>query len=182
MTFDVGKPGFGLDKPTLETLRDGLTLIIHAAWPVNFQLSLASFEPHVLGLQGLIQLSLDVKSPRPARMLFCSSMGVALGTQGQRRIIEEPIMDLRQASASGYTQSKLVCEYVVQRAVEDFGASACNLRIGQIVGDTKLGLWNENEAPPLMIRSALSLGKLPALDMVCTQLRLRVVSHTNFLL
>ena len=77
-------------------------------------------------------------------------------------------MDLRQASGSGYTQSKLVGEYIIQRAVEDSGASACNLRIGQIVGDTKLGLWNENEAPPLMIRSALTLGTLPALDMVRT--------------
>ena len=82
--------------------------------------------------------------------------------------MEEPIMDFRQASDSGYTQSKLVGEYIVQTAVEDFGAIACNLRIGQVVGDTKLGLWNENEAPPLMIRSALTLGKLPALDMVCT--------------
>ncbi len=168
VAFDVGKSGFGLDETTLETLRNDLTFIVHAAWPVNFQLSLASFEPHVRGLQSLIQLCLDVRSPRPARMLFCSSMGVALGTQGQRRITEEPIMDLRQASGSGYTQSKLVCEYLVQRAVEDFGASACNLRIGQIVGDTNLGLWNENEAPPLMIRSALSLGKLPALDMSCS--------------
>lgn len=75
-------------------------------------------------------------------------------------------MDLRQASASGYTQSKLVSEYIVQRAAEDFGAAACNLRIGQIIGDLKLGLWNENEAPPSMVRSALTLKKLPALDMV----------------
>ena len=168
MAFDVSKPAFGLDGTTLETLRNHMTLIVHAAWPVNFQLSLGSFEPHLLGLQSLIQLSLEVKFKRPARLLFCSSMGVALGTQGQRRIPEEPIMDFRQASRSGYTQSKLVGEYIVQRAVEDFGATACNLRIGQVVGDTKFGLWNENEAPPLMIRSALTLGKLPALDVVRT--------------
>lgn len=166
VTFSVGKPDFGLDESTLITLQNDLTLIVHAAWPVNFQLALSSFEPHVRGLQSLIQLSLDVRSPQPARLLFCSSMGVALGTQGQRRIIEEPIMDLRQASGSGYTQSKLVCEYVVQRAAEDFGASVCNLRIGQIVGDTNSGLWNVSEAPPLMIRSALTLGKLPSLEMV----------------
>ncbi|KAK3699958.1 hypothetical protein LTR37_016202 [Vermiconidia calcicola] len=168
VSFDVDKAAFGLDGTTLETLRNDLTLIIHAAWPVNFQLSLASFEPHLRGLQSLIQLSMDVKSQHPARMLFCSSMGVALSTQGQRRITEEPIMDLRQASASGYTQSKLVSEYIVQRAAEDFGAAACNLRIGQIIGDLKLGLWNENEAPPSMVRSALTLKKLPALDMECS--------------
>lgn len=164
--FDSGKIGFGLEESVLQTLRSDLTLVIHAAWPVNFQLSLASFEPHLRGLQSLIQLSLDVKSPRPARLLFCSSMGVALGTQGRITIPEEPIQDLRQAAGSGYAQSKLVCERVVQNAVLDFGASASNLRIGQIVGDTMHGVWNETEAPPLMIRSALSLGKLPAFEIV----------------
>jgi len=166
ITDEGGKPGV-VNEATKEKLLRHLTLIIHAAWPVNFQLSLASFRPHLRHLQSLIQLSLDVRLPQPARMLFCSSMGVALNTPNQRRIMEEPIADFRQGTGSGYTQSKLVAEHVVQKAVEDFGAWACNLRIGQIVGDTKLGLWNENEAPPLMIRSALSLGSLPSLDIVC---------------
>ncbi len=38
------------------------------------------------------------------------------------------------------------------------------MRIGQIVGDGKLGLWNDTEAIPLIIRSALTLNALPALD------------------
>ena len=38
------------------------------------------------------------------------------------------------------------------------------LRIGQIVGDGKMGLWNDTEAVPLIIRSALTLKVLPALD------------------
>ncbi|EXJ84558.1 hypothetical protein A1O3_05227 [Capronia epimyces CBS 606.96] len=173
---EVGKPeetepepepqfGLSLDPNTREGLLDKLTLIIHAAWPVNFQLGLASFKPHLRHLQSLIQLSLDVRSPRPARIYFCSSMGVALTTRGQKSIPEQPIMDFRQGLGNGYTQSKLVAEYVMQNAAEHFGAWACNLRIGQVVGDTKLGLWNENEAPPLMIRSALSLGCLPSLRM-----------------
>lgn len=101
VAFDVSKSAFGLDGTTLEILRNNLSLIIHAAWPVNFQLSLSSFEPHVKGLQSLIQLSLDVNSDIPAQILFCSSMGVALGTQGQKTIPEEPMMDFRQASSSG---------------------------------------------------------------------------------
>ena len=38
------------------------------------------------------------------------------------------------------------------------------LRIGQLSGDTQAGIWNETEAIPLMIRSALATGTLPALD------------------
>ncbi|OAP57137.1 hypothetical protein AYL99_07874 [Fonsecaea erecta] len=168
INFEAGKAWLDYDETTKEALLNNLTLIVHAAWPVNFHLPLASFRPHLDDLQRLIQLSLDVRLSNPARMMFCSSMGVALSTRGQKRIAEEPIMDFRQGMSSGYTQSKVVAEYLIQRAVEDFGALACNLRIGQIVGDTKYGLWNEHEAIPLMIRSALSIGTLPALDMKCS--------------
>ncbi|KIW86635.1 uncharacterized protein Z519_12760 [Cladophialophora bantiana CBS 173.52] len=168
ITSKAGNLWLGWESATRETLLDSLTLIIHAAWPVNFHLPLASFRPHFNDLQRLIQLSLDVRLLHPARVMFCSSMGVALSTRGQKRIAEEPIMDFRQGMSNGYTQSKLVAEYIVQRAAEDFGALACNLRIGQIVGDTKHGLWNQGEAVPLMIRSALSIGSLPCLDMKCS--------------
>ncbi|KIW22576.1 uncharacterized protein PV07_10860 [Cladophialophora immunda] len=166
--IEAGKAWFESDEATKEALLDSLTLIVHAAWPVNFHLPLASFRSHLRDLQRLIQLSLDVRLSQPACFMFCSSMGVALSTRGQKRIAEEPIMDFRQGMSNGYTQSKLVAEYVVQRAVEDCGALACNLRIGQIVGDTMHGSWNEHEAIPLMIRSALSVGTLPALDMECS--------------
>jgi hypothetical protein len=36
-----------------------------------------------------------------------------------------------------------------------------------VVGDTRHGLWNDSEAWPLVIRSALTLKTLPAFDMVC---------------
>ncbi|OAL18049.1 hypothetical protein AYO22_11065 [Fonsecaea multimorphosa] len=168
ISIEPGKPWLDSDAAMKEALLDNLTVIIHAAWPVNFHLPLSSFRPHLRDLQKLIQLSLDVRLSKPARMMFCSSMGVALSTRGQKRIAEEPIMDFRQGLSSGYTQSKVVAEYIVQRAVEDFGALASNLRIGQIVGDTKHGIWNDQEAIPLMIRSALSIRTLPALDMKCS--------------
>jgi thioester reductase-like protein len=104
-------------------------------------------------------------------------MGVAHNTKGQSKISEEPIMDFRQGISNGYTQSKLVAEYMIQRAMESFGAWTSILRIGQIVGDTKLGLWNETEAAPLMIRSALTLGCLPVLDIV--SLCYEIVTNVN---
>ncbi|KAK4942016.1 putative NRPS-like protein biosynthetic cluster [Elasticomyces elasticus] len=165
---EAGKPLFALEETTREAMRDKLTHIIHAAWPVNFHLPLVSFRKHLLDLQSLVQLSLDVRAPQPAHVLYCSSMGVALNTKGQSRISEEPIMDFRQGISNGYTQSKLVAEYVLQRAMESFDARTSVLRIGQIVGDTRLGLWNESEAAPLMIRSALTLDCLPLLDMKCS--------------
>lgn len=41
------------------------------------------------------------------------------------------------------------------------------LRIGQVVGDTVAGVWNDTEAFPLIIRSAVTMGVLPEMDMTC---------------
>ena len=177
---EPGKPRLALEETTQEELLDNLTHIIHAAWPVNFHLPLVTFRKHLLDLQGLIQLSLGVRAPQPAHILYCSSMGVALNTRGQKRISEEPVMDFRQGISNGYTQSKLVAEYIVQNAMESFGAWTSILRIGQIVGDTRLGLWNETEAVPLMIRSALILGCLPTLDMVSS--RFQITTYVRLIL
>jgi thioester reductase-like protein len=163
--YEPGRLVDGLPEITRNDMLDTLTHIVHAAWPVNFQLPLEAFYPHLKDVRDLVQLSLDVKH-QPAQLLYCSSVGVALSTIGQSRIAEAPMMDFRQAISTGYTQSKLVAEYIIQRAVEDFESSSSILRIGQIVGDTKAGIWNDDEAPPTMIRSALTLGCLPALDMV----------------
>ncbi len=56
-------------------------------------------------------------------------------------------------------------EHIVARAMET-GARANVLRIGQVVGDTKWGLWNEAEFLPMVIRSSLVLGVLPLLEEV----------------
>ena len=58
----------------------------------------------------------------------------------------------------------------MQAAVAESGANATILRIGQVVGDMKWGVWNDNEALPLTIRSAMTMGILPQLDMACSWL------------
>lgn len=185
LPFLLEQPSLGLDGAAMEELERNLTLIVHTAWPVNFQLALPAFEPHVRGLHNLLQLSLQIKSPNPARLLFCSSISVALGTENQATIPEAPIASLYQTSGSGYAQSKLVAERIVHSAVQNYGAEASILRIGQIIGDNEHGVWNENEAPPMMIRSALILGMLPALDIVrtnCKSLPQKLTFTTEVLL
>jgi thioester reductase-like protein len=159
---DLARSDFGLTQGDLFSIREEVTHIIHSAWPVNFTLNLATFEPHVQGLHNLLQLSLDAQ----ARLFFCSSVSAALATSAPATIAEAPIQELSQALPSGYGRSKLVSEHVLLNAVTLAGADAQILRIGQVVGDTKSGIWNDNEAWPLIIRSALTLGVLPELDLV----------------
>lgn len=132
---------------------------------MNFNLGIRSFEEqHIKGLHNLVQFSLSVSTPAPARFFFCSSIATALGNHPSATISETPISDLKAALPQGYARSKLVSEHIVCNAARDAGALTRILRIGQIVGDGKLSLWNDTEAIPLIIRSALTLKALPALD------------------
>ncbi|KAL8824145.1 MAG: hypothetical protein Q9191_005269 [Dirinaria sp. TL-2023a] len=89
------------------------------------------------------------------------SISAAFGTPSPARIPESPIESLEQASDTGYAASKLIGERIIQAAAKNYGLNAAILRIGQVIGDTKTGMWNDSEAFPLVIRSAVTMGMLP---------------------
>ncbi|KAA8643939.1 hypothetical protein EYZ11_009144 [Aspergillus tanneri] len=159
---------FGVDYEYLRQMKQSVSLIIHTAWPVNFNLPLKSFEPHIKGLYNLINFSLSVNLPKPAVLLFCSSISTALGSSSPT-VDEVPMDDLHSALDMGYARSKLIGEQIISNARKS-GARSYSLRTGQISGHSKRGLWNDNEAIPLMIRSALTLHALPDLKMTCSWL------------
>ncbi|KAH8887300.1 putative NRPS-like enzyme [Thozetella sp. PMI_491] len=160
---DLSQPLLGLSSTTYEKLRQQTTGIVHAAWPVNFNLSLSSFIPHLQGTQNLLQLSLDVPFNTSARVLFASSISTAFQAPKSAKVAEAPAPSLSYAAPTGYAKSKLVGEKISEAAGRAGGDIAI-ARIGQITGDTVNGIWNDTEAVPLMIRSAVELGSLPTLD------------------
>jgi thioester reductase-like protein len=165
-TAEFHEINLGLDSKRKELLRQEVGCIIHLAWPVNFNIGIASFEPHLKGLQNLLSLSMSIQ-PKPARFFFASSVSTAMRTPGPALIHDGPIKSLAQASPMGYAQSKLVAEHIVLNAARK-GAHAYIFRIGQIVGDLEHGVWNDVEFVPSIIRSALSLGVLPKLTDECS--------------
>ncbi|TGO23798.1 hypothetical protein BPAE_0121g00140 [Botrytis paeoniae] len=177
LTSNLSDSTLGLENSTLQELKTKTTHIIHAAWAVNFNVGFSAFENDLAGLHNLIQLSLSISSPSPARFFFCSSISVALGTNPPASI-PEALVGISQCSPSGYARSKWVAEQITSIATSQYAAHAHILRIGQIAGDTKLGIWNDTEAIPLIIRSALTLGKLPMLDLQCAWLPLNTLSST----
>ncbi|KAI1081037.1 hypothetical protein F5B20DRAFT_88812 [Whalleya microplaca] len=167
---DLAKPCLGLEDPAfVEQLKAEITLIIHIAWPVNFNIHLLSFEPQLEGLRNLLELSVSVHRPEPARLLFCSSISTATNTPGPVMIRDAAISKFSQVSSTGYAQSKFVAEHMVLNAARK-GARSYVLRIGQIVGDTTNGVWNDNEFVPSIIHSALTLKMLPILQDHCSWL------------
>lgn len=150
-------------------IQESVTIIVHIAWPVNFNLPLRTFEPHLAGLRNLLRLSMSVPGPEPARLFFASSVSVAFNSPADYPVSEAPIDDFALADGMGYAQSKLVGEHMVLNAARA-GARSYVLRIGQVVGDSSAGIWNDREAIPSMIRSALALGSLPKIGRTCSWL------------
>lgn len=164
---DLSREDLGLPGTTIHTLRKSLTTVIHCAWAVNFNLGVQSFEKqHIRGTFNLLNMCLKVTMQLPAKLFFCSSISAAAGTPLPAIIPETYISDLTHAQGMGYARSKLVTESIIKAAAEQTGMVARVLRVGQIVGDTRIGLWNNTEAISLMIRSAVTIGALPALEEV----------------
>ncbi|KAF2130442.1 acetyl-CoA synthetase-like protein [Dothidotthia symphoricarpi CBS 119687] len=162
---DLSKPDFGLGPSRLEDLRSSLTLVIHSAWAVNFNISVSSFEDqHIKAIPNFINLCQSTTHGSPARFFFCSSVSSAAATPRPGSVPETPVKDIAHVQGTGYARSKFVAEHIVRNAAHDAGASARVLRIGQLIGDSKAGEWNTTEGIPLMIQTAETLGALPALD------------------
>ena len=125
----------------IDELQCNLTKVIFSAWAVNFKFGVRSLEQqHIRGLQNLIKLRLSPKGRKLTQFYFCSLISAAVGTPLPARIVEGPIPELSQAQNMGYTSSKRVIENVAQAAAEKTGMMAKVLRVGQIVGDTVIGL------------------------------------------
>jgi thioester reductase-like protein len=149
---DLTRPDFGLDPELLSRVN----LVLHNAWSVNFNMGVASFESQLQGARHLI----DFAFKAPARYFFVSSVSAAV--RSGSRIAEAHTQKLTDAQEMGYARSKLIGERLCELA-RRAGLDARVLRVGQIVGDTRLGQWNDTEAIPLMLRSALGIGALPTL-------------------
>jgi nucleoside-diphosphate-sugar epimerase len=95
-------------------LRQHLTMVIHNAWKLDFNLSLASFESHVKGSRALIDLARCSRHSSSIRFLFTSSIGSAQSwnAQTQGPYPEHVVMDAKYAVNIGYGESKYVTERV----------------------------------------------------------------------
>lgn len=148
---DFSKPNFALDDEQYSTLIQQTTHIIHSQWPVNFNLSIASLEPHIRGVRHLIDFCLSSKL---APTFFFVSTLAAVSHLKDRANIPEVPMDISPSLNSGYAVSKQVCELILQHAYERSGLNAVICRIRQVAGPvlTPHGMWPKQEWVPTVSR------------------------------
>ncbi|GJE93538.1 acetyl-CoA synthetase-like protein [Phanerochaete sordida] len=152
----------GVEDALYEEIRTSVTRIIHNAWPVNFNMSLRSFEPSVHGVRNLIDLALASPFPAPPPLAFVSSIGVFRDIDVSAPVLERTI-DAHVAAGSGYSESKWVSETILRAAARERGLRAVSVRVGQMTG-SRAGAWNAQEWFPSLVKSSVFLGCIPVLD------------------
>ncbi|KAJ7281917.1 L-aminoadipate-semialdehyde dehydrogenase [Mycena rebaudengoi] len=160
---NANAPLLGLSEAEYNQIRDEVTDVIHNAWPVNFVLSLESYDEHIGGAANLINLCLASPYAEPAAFFFSSSISCRQGSP-DAECTEDFSASPSTAAGTGYARSKWVVEKLCQRAAETAGVPIGVLRIGQMVGDSISGIWNETEAWPLMFKAANTFGALPTVS------------------
>jgi thioester reductase-like protein len=157
---DLSKPYFGLPLEKYNDILSTADRIIHNAWPVNFNISVTSFEPYIFGVRQLVDFS--NKAAKRVPIIYISSIGTVGNWKHSESIPERRLDDLT-LPAMGYGRSKFAASSILDAAVEQSGVLAAVIRVGQIAGSraTK-GVWNPQEFIPSLIASSVHLGVLPS--------------------
>ena len=122
------------------------------AWEVNFNLSLPSFEPHILGLESLVDICRRTRAK--IRFYFMSSISAALRSSHDTlgsRVPEAEISDLG-APMNGYGASKWVAEHLLASAAEFGVLNLSVFRVGQVGGPVETfghgSMWSRKDWVP----------------------------------
>lgn len=156
---DLAEEFFGIGEQKYTELLKTADRFIHNAWPVNFNMTVESFEPVIKGVRSLADFA--IKADKKVSIVFLSSIGTVDAWPNAEPIPEKQLLDFRYASL-GYGQSKLLSSLILDKAAEASGIRAANIRVGQIAGPSgEKGQWNKQEWLPSIIASSVKIGKLP---------------------
>lgn len=163
LTCKLSDECFGLSSEHYDIMLQNVTHIVHNAWVVDFNLSLASFgEEQTIDILQLLRFS--ARSKHGASLNFLSSISAVLNwnVANSGLIPEQTITDWSVAEPLGYAQSKYVAERLLDSAAAA-GLPCVVWRVGQVAGPIMIegSMWNRREWLPSLIASSLFLGKIP---------------------
>ncbi|KAF9544259.1 acetyl-CoA synthetase-like protein [Agrocybe pediades] len=159
LVADTSAPLLALPEVEYEKIRTSVTQIIHNAWPVDFKMSLASFENSIKGLRNLIELALSSPLPTLPTFVFASTIGLLQNAKSSEPIPETPV-EAEIAVGNGYTEGKWVAEEILRYTSKHAGLTSTIVRVGQLAGGIN-GSWNATEWLPSLVQSAHAIGCLP---------------------
>ncbi|KAF7562315.1 hypothetical protein G7046_g1833 [Stylonectria norvegica] len=166
LAVDLTKTHFGLAPSQYESLKEESTLLVHNAWPVNFNNDLEYFADSIYGARRLIELAI-IAHHRP-RFVFVSSIAsvgnFASVRPNESKIAETMDEDNSLPLAQGYGESKHVVSSIMARAAKESGLGGTIVRVGQLSGPDEgaAARWNKTEWLPVMVLTSKHLGKIPS--------------------
>ncbi|KAJ7761118.1 putative aminoadipate reductase [Mycena metata] len=153
---DFSNPNMGLGSETLELIKSSAFDIIHTAWRLDFNLTLASFEGQIKATTNLINFGSSC--PGFGRFLFTSSVSSVQGWDSKHGLVPETVInDTVIARGQGYGEGK----YVVERLLDISDVSSTSFRIGQVCGAPPLGAWPTTEWFPILVKTSIALKMFP---------------------
>ena len=161
LTADLSQEHLGLQQDIFHKLLSTATLIIHNAWPVNFNLSLPAFRTQLDSLVNLIHFT--AKSTASPRLFFVSSISSVMSYGSSFQNIPEEVISTESAPGpNGYAESKFLSERLLDHAAQKLSIDTAFARVGQIAGPVRHpGLWNKAEWFPSLVISSLHVGAIP---------------------
>ena len=163
LTSDFTKQRLGLEHATFQEILANMDIFIHNAWTVDFNLSLASYEPHLQGLKNIVAMA--NASAHHASLFFISSIASVFKWPDFHSgpVPEQSMLKNNVAQPIGYGESKHAAERILIKANENLKIPVSICRVGQIAGPvigTK-GMWSKQEWLPSLLLSSKHLGAVP---------------------
>ncbi|KAK1977171.1 male sterility protein [Colletotrichum cereale] len=164
VNYDMKDTSLGLGSPMFERLVNEVTLVMHNAWKLDFNQPIQQFEDDCL--KGTMNLMSFCLKGAKKKFVFMSSVAAAMGNQSGTRVAELPLgPDPGNALSTGYAQSKFIVEQVTQHYASSLKMPVHILRVGQLCGHSKLGVWNHTEMWPILMMTGLDvLSAMPVLQ------------------
>ena len=158
---DLANPeGFGLDSALYEEMLSKATLIMHNAWPINWDSPLSFFAPQLSTVVNLVDFA--ARANLNPQLLFLSSISAVLNSKVTTLVEESITSDFGAAAANGYGEAKLVSERLLDHAASKLSIPVTIVRICQLTGSVdKSAKWKSSEWLPSMIVSSKHLRTLP---------------------
>ncbi|KIJ29950.1 hypothetical protein M422DRAFT_268620 [Sphaerobolus stellatus SS14] len=158
---DLSLEDLGISSELYQKMQRNVSSILHNAWRVDFNLSLASFEPNVKSVRNLLVFSLTSPRPQPPKFIYTSSIGVFNNTSEVQEPLLEEHVSAEISAGNGYGESKWVSEQILLNASESTPVKTLVVRLGQLSGGL-IGSWNVKEWLPSMIQSSTAVKCIPS--------------------
>ncbi|KAF2091877.1 acetyl-CoA synthetase-like protein [Saccharata proteae CBS 121410] len=160
---DFSQARFGLSQEIYQQLLNSVTIFIHNAWAVDFNLSLESYEStHIAGTRRVVDFSLQSKYR--AHINFISSIA-SVGAWAFVGTGPVPEADLDNPAVSlpqGYGEGKFVTSRILAIAAQRSGVPSTVFRCGQLAGSRlEGGVWNRHEWLPSIVNTSKAMAMLP---------------------